>query len=1087
MILTNRSKTGRGRRTAISFRLKLKAYVRTLVSQGLVGALIFLTLAVSAPAQKRKVDAASTPTASTVAANPDKALKPNSITGDGRVSSEVARQIGSLNDEKESRSPAQQKIDSQLIYASKMYRGEQIAAGVPTLEVEVGLESDGRVVVDITTVVDDQVLKVIKGNGGEIITVSVAYESIRARVAIGQLETIAALAQVRFIQPRQGYNLSQQIRRPGIPQPGSSMPPDFASRADQIRAQLLRAGSSSFVQPNGTISIGSVASEGDTTHRASSARGTFGVDGTGIKIGVLSDGVTTLADAQTSGDLGTVTVLPGQEGSGDEGTAMLEIIHDVAPGAQLYFATGNTGITIFAQNIRDLRTAGCDIIVDDIGYFVESPFQDGAPGVTNTNAGVVTQAVNDVVAGGAHYFSSAANSGNKNDNTSSTWEGDFVSGGTLAVVPGGGVVNDFDPTAAVAQYNLITLGGGTGVPINISWSDPLGASANDYDLYILNNAGTAVSVSSTNVQSGTQDPYEQVGTNNTTNRRVVVRQKTGAANRFVHLGLNGGRANFSTSGETHGHASASGGYGVAATPAFVAQNFLPAGVPGPYPGSFSGTNKVETFSSDGPRRIFYLANGTEITPGDLSATGGQVLQQPMITASDGVAVTGAGGFSTPFFGTSAAAPHAAAIAALIKSANPAITQAQMRTALTTTAIDIETAGTDRDAGFGIIMPFAALESIGATGKAFVELGSATAIETGSNNNGLIERGEVGTLTITLNNPGLAAATGITTTLTTNTPGVTIQTPAPLFNDLPAATGSGTNTAPVYFTLATSSEVDVVANFTLTVNYGGGWNASQVLNFSIDTGRKPTTSILDTTAPVTSLSFPAAATGTQTNLVFPDDPSSTCGVPTAFPGTLTSTTPQYDSYTILNITGAAICATITITADKNALGAIQAVAYSGSFNPATVGTNFLADPGFNAIVNPGYAAVFSALVPASGNLVVVVTELKSPGNGFPSALGSTYTLKVAGLPLTAAPTAAQVSVTGIVSASGRAVSNATVTLTDIRGAVRTALTNGFGYFQFYELASGQTYVIQAGHKRYRFAPQVVTINGDVTGLTIDAEP
>src|SRR5262249_52733593 len=155
----------------------------------------------------------------------------------------------------------------------------------------------------------------------------------------------------------------------------------------------------------GTLSVGNVASEGDTTHRASTARGTFNVNGTGIKIGVLSDGVTNLAASQASGDLGTVTVLPGQTGSGDEGTAMLEIIHDLAPGAQLFFATADPTITQFAQNIRDLRTAGCDIIVDDVGYFVESPFQDGQTGVTNTNGGVVTQAVNDVVANGALYFS----------------------------------------------------------------------------------------------------------------------------------------------------------------------------------------------------------------------------------------------------------------------------------------------------------------------------------------------------------------------------------------------------------------------------------------------------------------------------------------------------------------------------------------------------------------------------------------------------------------------------------------------------------------------------------------------------------
>ena len=78
---------------------------------------------------------------------------------------------------------------------------------------------------------------------------------------------------------------------------------------------------------------------------------------------------------------------------------MLEIVHDLAPDAQLYFSTADPSVSAFAQNIRDLRAAGCDIIVDDVFYFNESPFQDGP----------VAQAVNDVISSGALYFSSAGN------------------------------------------------------------------------------------------------------------------------------------------------------------------------------------------------------------------------------------------------------------------------------------------------------------------------------------------------------------------------------------------------------------------------------------------------------------------------------------------------------------------------------------------------------------------------------------------------------------------------------------------------------------------------------------------------------
>src|SRR5262249_50981366 len=181
--------------------------------------------------------------------------------------------------------------------------------------------------------------------------------------------------------------------------------------------------------------------------KANTARSTFGMNGTGVKIGVLSDGVTNLRLSQDLGALGPVTVLPGQRGSGDEGTAMLEIIHALAPGAQLFFATAFNGSASFANNIRSLRAAGADIIVDDVIYSNESPFQDGeAPNLfSRTSGGVIAQAVNDVTADGAMYFSSAGNQGNLTDQTASVWEGDFKDGanGTSPLPTGAGRVHDF--------------------------------------------------------------------------------------------------------------------------------------------------------------------------------------------------------------------------------------------------------------------------------------------------------------------------------------------------------------------------------------------------------------------------------------------------------------------------------------------------------------------------------------------------------------------------------------------------------------------------------------------------------------------
>jgi hypothetical protein len=423
------------------------------------------------------------------------------------------------------------------------------------------------------------------------------------------------------------------------------------------------------------------------------------VSGTGVKVGVLSDGVTNLAASQGTGDLGTVTVLPGQTGTGDEGTAMLEIIHDLAPDAQLYFATAFTSSASFAQNIRDLRTAGCDIIVDDVGYFAETPFQDGQTVASTTNGGFVIQAVKDVAAAGALYFSSAANSGNKNDGQSGTWEGDFVDGGAATgPLAGGGNIHNF----GAQLYDNVTVCSSN--PIDLFWSDPLGGSANDYDIYRLDNTGASILAASTNVQDGTagDDPFEIMSGSGTAvgciGQRIAVLLFSGSP-RFLHLDTNRARVGISTAGNTHGHAATSNifSFGVAATSAQV--NGL---------NPFNNTHSIEQFSSDGPRHVFYLGDGTVITPGNVSSTGGAVLQKPDLTAADGVSVTGAGGFPSPFFGTSAAAPHAAAIAALVKSKNLALTPSQIRTALLTTAIDIEAPGVDRDSGVGIIMADAAV-------------------------------------------------------------------------------------------------------------------------------------------------------------------------------------------------------------------------------------------------------------------------------------------------------------------------------------------------------------------------------------------
>ncbi len=703
------------------------------------------------------------------------------IKGEGRISESAMRQIQSLLEEKESRTPAQQKMDSQLVYALKQSRGVAITNAVQTLRTRVVIDTNGKTVVDIS--VKDAKLaqkitaKKLQDMGMEVI--NAVGGNIRARVTMGSLETIAAFPEVRFVQPPQDFKTSRAGNQGGTGFAATgvgslpSMRPGFAERAARVRAQLLaalpgiqkQATPPKATPPKGAPPKGNPpaqtnaldTSEGDVTHKADVGRASFGADGTGVRIGVLSDGVTSLAAAQATGDLPAVTVLPGQTGSGDEGTAMLEIVHDLAPGAELFFATVLPSITQFATNIRALHTAGCDVIIDDVIFFVETPFQDGAPGVTNTNGGAVVQAVVDVTTAAvdpAMYFSSAGNEGNLNDTTASVWEGDFVDGGTLALTPGGTV----HTYGGGSQNNQLLQGGSR--PL-LFWSDPLGGSGNDYDLFVLNSAGTLVEIGSTNIQNGDDDPVEDVGPS-FLNERLVILKKTGAAARFLHLTAFGAEMNFVTNGTTHGHNHAPLAFSCAATPAAEAFCDAPAG---PFPNPHNSTNLVECFSSDGPRRIFFNANSSPITPGNVSSTGGLLRQKPDVTAADGMDVTGVGGFPDPFYGTSAAAPHAGAIAALVKSSVPGITNAQVRTALISTAIDIEAAGTDRDSGAGIIMAFEAMQAAGAEPQAVIVSAGATIVEESCTPpNGALDPNETVTVSFCVENIGAAPTVNLVGTL-----------------------------------------------------------------------------------------------------------------------------------------------------------------------------------------------------------------------------------------------------------------------------------------------------------------------------------
>ncbi len=613
--------------------------------------------------------------------------------GGGELPVTAVRQIEELLAAKAQRTPAQRKVSSQLLDAAASAqppeRGgiarrldrERVAQQPPGPVVEVrqqaaDLDADAepeQVTVDIQADVTPAVLARIRALGGILVNSVPKYRTIRARLPLAALEPLAAMEAVQFIRP-----------------------------ADQpiIQRALERSALARTVAASSKVNT----SEGDVAHQANMARQTYSVDGTGIGIGVISDGVETLADQQATGDVpGQVLVLPGQEGgsfqlacgrrsSGTEGTAMLEIVHDLAPGADLFFADGGGGSAQMAQNIENLCAAGADIIVDDIGYLGASAFQDD----------VIAQAISTAAANGCYYFSSAGNGGNLNDGTAGVWEGDFAAGSALDLngVSPGAVFHDF---GSGVTGNRITRD--STLPIILHWADPVGESANDYDLFLI-DADNNVLASSTNTQDGTQDPIEFIGGSCSDDRddaRLVIVKTTGAADRYVRLNYVRGELEIATAGQTFGHSASQDAIGVAAVDVRTA---------GGQAGVFDGTESVETFSSDGPRRIFFEANGTPITPGNFSSTGGRVLQKPDLAAADAVS-TSTPGFST-FRGTSAAAPHAAAIGALVLEAagGPAnVTADALRTAMTGSALDIEAMDADRDSGAGIVMAPDAVDAV----------------------------------------------------------------------------------------------------------------------------------------------------------------------------------------------------------------------------------------------------------------------------------------------------------------------------------------------------------------------------------------
>jgi hypothetical protein len=556
---------------------------------------------------------------------------------------------------------------------------------------------------------------------------------------------------------------------------------------------------------------GAVTSQGDFAQNSDLVRSENALTGAGITVGVLSDsydcypmyaanGVpagglngyanngfnTTAAGDTSTGDLpSTVNVLldatcmnygpPVQLPFGDEGRAMMQIVHDVAPGAGLAFYTAENSEADFATGIGKLAAAvasggaGANVIVDDIGYFDEPFFQDG----------LVAQAINAVVAQGVAYFSSAGNNGAlAYDNNAPT----FATAGSGSNA--GEHLLNFNTNAAgtvstTLPVSIPPLFPGEFIAIIAEWDQPYvtgapnsGGATNQIDLCIANATGTD-SISNLTPTGGlgtatctggnalghdpvqvmfVYNPADAAGNTKAETLNIVVGLVSGTTPGRIKVvveddGAGSQITQFATnSGTLQGHPGASGAAAVGA--AFFA-NTVSCGAAAP---------SLESFSSAGGDPILFGVTGTRLAtpvfrqkPDFVGPDGGNntFLGYKIAAGDDTSTVTAClnnAGFPN-FFGTSAAAPHVAGIAVLLLEANSSLTPAQIYTVLQQSAAPIgatpTVANPNYAAGYGFVQADVAATKIPATvpaaptltlASSSITMGSSTTLTWSSANN-----------------------------------------------------------------------------------------------------------------------------------------------------------------------------------------------------------------------------------------------------------------------------------------------------------------------------------------------------------------
>jgi len=482
---------------------------------------------------------------------------------------------------------------------------------------------------------------------------------------------------------------------------------------------------------------GEIVSEGDTQLKAEAAReDNPGIDGSGVKVGILSDSFDQANESGQGGPIATHAAqdvesadLPGANGcanaspvavlspmndgaeASDEGRAMAQIVHDLAPGAELAFASAFNGEPAFAKGIEDLADAGAKVIADDVFYLEEPFFQDGP----------VAVAVNKAVEDGVSYFSAAGNNSliDKEGHDIASWETPKFrdAGACPPAVRAVSALNpfhclDFNPGLAVDKTFGIEVKPGATLAVDLQWDEPWFGVNTDLDAFLLNASGNRIAESHEDNIEVSKMPVEILEWENTSSSprtvQLVVNRFAGGDPRLKFALLeNGGGVSATeyprSSGEDvvgptiFGHSGAASAISVGAV----------------FRQEVKGRTTLEPYSSAGPVIHDY---GPVEGSSPAAPIAEETISKPDLVATDCVRTTFFADFESGFWrfcGTSAAAPHAAAVAALMLDRAPGAEPGEVRNALTASATKPIGLGlySSCEVGVGLIDAVGALEAV----------------------------------------------------------------------------------------------------------------------------------------------------------------------------------------------------------------------------------------------------------------------------------------------------------------------------------------------------------------------------------------